>query len=104
MEDYQSTYPSDEKLNASTSMKVKNYTDIPVSFENWTCGFGFLIDSVNCRPQCEASVKAEYVWYDFLAKDMNNNVLARTKGVYFNHNVILLKNPDGTFSLLTEKC
>ncbi|MDD2953676.1 MAG: hypothetical protein PHC95_11010 [Parabacteroides sp.] len=102
MEEYKSTYPSDEKLKASTTMTVKNHTDIPVSFENWTCGFVFLIDSVNCQPNSDGAVKAEYVWYDFKAKDMNNNVLATIKGVYYNHNVILSRNNDGTYSLSKE--
>lgn len=92
-------YPSNEKLQASTSITVKNNTDITVSFENWTCGFGFLIDTVNCLPQSTGKVKAEYVWYDFKAIDMNNKVLDTVKGVYYSQDVILTKNNDGSFTL-----
>lgn len=103
MEDYKSTYPSDEKLTASTSIKVKNNTNICVSIENWTCGFCFLVDTVNCQPHSEGKVKAEYVWYDFRAKDMGNNIIATIKGVYYKKNVILSQNADGTYSLSAEK-
>lgn len=103
MEEYKTTYPSDEKLNASTSIKVENRSDIPVTIENWTCGFVFLIDSVNLNPHSKSSVKAEYVWYDFQAKDTNNQVLATISGVYYNRNVIFSKGTDGKYYLSTER-
>lgn len=102
MEDYKSTYPSDEKLKASTSITVENRTDTPVTIENWTCGFGFLVDSVNCPPHSTKSVKAEYVWYDFQAKDQKDNVLAKIRGVYFNRKVILTQSGDGSYHLSTD--
>lgn len=93
----------DEKLTASTSIKIKNNTSATVSVENWTVGFVFLIDTVNIQGHAEGRVKAEYVWYDFRAKDMNNNIIATIKGVYFNRTVILSQNADGSYSLSTEK-
>lgn len=102
MEDYKSTYPSDEKLTASTSITVENRTDIPVTFENWTCGFVFRVDSVNCAPHSTGSVQAEYVWYDFQAKDSSNTVLAKIRGVYFNRKVILTQSGDGSYHLSTD--
>ena len=103
MEDYKTIYPSDEKLTASTSMTVENTTDIEVSVENWTCGFCFLIDTVNLKPHAVGSVKAEYVWYDFRAKDMNNDVIASIKGVYYNRKVILSKGADGKYILSVDR-
>ncbi|WP_455593542.1 hypothetical protein [Bacteroides sp.] len=102
MEDYKSTYPSDEMLKSSTTMTVENRTDIQVTFENWTCGFGFLIDSVNCLPHKTSEVKAEYVWYDFQAKDSDNKVLAKIRGVYYSHKVTFTKSIDGTYHLSSD--
>ena len=103
MEDIKSTYPSEEKLTSSTSIPVENRTDIAVTIENWTCGFGFLVDSVNLPARTNDKVKAEYVWYDFRAKDSANTVLAEAKGVYYNRKVILTQSTEGTYHLSTEK-
>ena len=102
MEDYKSTYPSDEMLKSSTKMTVENKSDITVTIENWTCGFGFLVDSVNCPSGTTKSVKAEYVWYDFQAKDSNNKVLAKIRGVYYSHKVTFTKSTDGTYHLSSD--
>jgi len=103
MEEYKSTYPSDEKLKSSTSIKVTNNSNIPASIEEWTCGFVFLVDTVNLKPTESGSVKAEYVWYDFRAKDMSNKVIASISGVYFNKHVYL-SGPDsqGLYHLSTK--
>lgn len=102
MEDYKPTYPSDEMLNSSTSITVENKTDTPVTIENWTCGFVFRVDSVNCAPHSTNNVKAEYVWYDFQAKDQNNNVVAKIRGVYYNRKVYFTQNADGSYHLSTD--
>lgn len=103
MKEHETTYPSNEKLTASTSIKVENTTDTAVTIENWTCGFGFLIDTVNLRPHSEGRVWAEYVWYDFRAKDMHNQVIASLKGVYYNRKVVLSQSADGTYHLSAER-
>lgn len=103
MEKYKSTYPSDEKLQSSTSIKVTNNSNITVSVEEWTCGFVFLVDTVNLKPGANGSVNAEYVWYDFRAKNMENVVVATISGVYFNKHVIF-SGPDtqGLYHLSTK--
>lgn len=83
-------------------MQVENKSDIPVTIENWTCGFGFRIDSVNCPVGATKSVQAEYVWYDFLAKDQNNTVLAKIRGVYYSHKVVFTKSIDGSYHLSSD--
>lgn len=103
MEEYKSTYPSDEKLTASTHMDIENRSDSMVTIENWTCGFGFRVDSVNLAPHSSGRVNAEYVWYDFLAKDQHNKELATITGVYFNRKVIFTQSTDGSFHLSSEK-
>lgn len=91
----------DEKLTASTSMTVRNDSDIPCSVENWTCGFVFLIDTVNLEVGTEGSVKAEYVWYDFRAKNMKNEVIAELKGAYYNKTIIL-SGRNGNYTLSSK--
>lgn len=103
MEEYKSTYPSDEMLNSSTHITIENRSDSMVTIENWTCGFGFRVDSVNLAPHSSGSVKAEYVWYDFLAKNQSNKELATITGVYYNRKVIFTQSTDGSYHLSSEK-
>jgi len=103
MEEYKSTYPSDEKLKSSTSIPVTNNSNIFASVEEWTCGFVFLVDTVNLNPGDTKKTNAEYVWYDFQAKNASNEVIAKISGVYFNKHVYL-SGPDtqGLYHLSTK--
>lgn len=104
MEEDNKVINPDEKLTASTSMTAYNYSDISIKVESWTCGFGFLIDTVSLDPDKSGSVKAEYVWYDFRAKDIHDNVIAEYKGIYYNKDVIVIgKNGAYRFAVSKKK-
>lgn len=86
----------EEKLEASTTVKVINKTSETVTIENWTCGFVFLIDSITLEAGKEGHLKAEYVWYDYRAKNTSNQVLTEKKGVYYNKVLTLVHSYEFT--------